>query len=303
MAVQTKSINNKTSTMIPPEVLRAQLLRPFPTLSLRAVLIVVAVFMVLAWAWDGSRPTAINRIFGPLDPFIKMGDVIGRSLPPEFELATGTERTLTLFGNTITVGWPIVVTAVFVTIQMAMIGTLLAVLMSLPISLLAARNTTPHPMVYNITRLVLNFFRSIPELIFAILFVAAVGLGPFPGILALAFGSVGSLARVYAEAIEQIDPQQVLAVRSTGAGSLQAFMYGVLPQALPLFISYSIIFFESNVRHATILGLVGAGGVGLNLLYYTGLGQYPRIFGTVIVLVIAVTFIDRFSSSLRQRFT
>jgi phosphonate transport system permease protein len=121
-------------------------------------------------------------------------------------------------------------------------------------------------------------------------------------VLALAFSSVGSLTRLYAEAIEQIDPQQVLAIRATGASGLQTFIYAVIPQALPLLISYSIVYFESNVRHATILGYVGAGGVGYLLFEYMGLSAYHKLFGTAVILVIAVTIIDRFSSYLRQRF-
>ncbi len=120
--------------------------------------------------------------------------------------------------------------------------------------------------------------------------------------LALAFGSIGSLTRVYAEAIEQIDPQQVMALRATGATSMQTFIYAVVPQALPLLISYSIVYFESNVRHATILGYVGAGGVGYKLFEYMGYSAYPKVFGTAIVLVVAVTILDTLSNSLRQRF-
>jgi phosphonate transport system permease protein len=120
--------------------------------------------------------------------------------------------------------------------------------------------------------------------------------------MALAFGSVGSLARVFSEAIEQIDPAQVNAVRATGATGLQTFVYSVIPQAFPLFISYSIIYFESNVRHATILGYVGAGGVGFLLFKYTGTSDYPKVLGAALVLVVAVTIIDRFSSWVRLRF-
>src|SRR5262249_2944334 len=155
--------------------------------------------------------------------------------------------------------------------------------------------------IYLIVRFILNFLRSIPELIVALLFVAAVGLGPFAGVLALAFGSVGSLSRVYAEAIEQIDPQQVMALRASGAGGIQTFIYAVIPQALPLLISYSIVYFEHNVRTATILGYVGAGGIGYLLFAYMGYSDYPKVFGVAIVLVVAVTAIDRFSSSLRKR--
>ncbi len=292
---------------IDPEALRERLLRPLPAVTSSGLILAVAVLLLLLWALSAVGPSATNRVYSIFDPFLAMADLIGRMLPPEFELA---QRTVTLFGNPVIINneplvlqqWPVVVTSVFETIQMAIIGTLLAVLASLPISLLAARNTSPHPAIYQGVRLVLNLMRSIPELVYALLFVVAVGLGPFTGVLALTFGSIGSLSRIFAEAIEQIDPQQVMAVRATGATSTQTFIYSVFPQALPLLISYSIIYFEGNVRHATILGYVGAGGVGYKLFEYIGKSDYQMVMGTAIVLVVAVTVIDRFSSALRQRF-
>jgi len=187
------------------------------------------------------------------------------------------------------------------TLQMAVIGTTLAIFLALPFGLLAARNTSPHPIVYQITRLGMNVNRAIPELIVALVFVAAVGLGPFTGVLALAVASIGSLGRLYAEAIEQIDPQQVLAVRATGASNAQVFSYSVMPQVLPLVSSYSLVYFEHNVRAATILGIVGAGGVGLALSQYIGLFQFRELMGAVIVLCIAVTVIDRISARIRLK--
>ncbi|MCU0476275.1 MAG: phosphonate ABC transporter, permease protein PhnE [Anaerolineae bacterium] len=301
------------------ETLRATLLRPIPRFSTRGVLVMLTIVLVLAWSFSGVGPSATNRITSFFDPFIAVGNLITRMLPPEFEIARShnavitlfgvevtefqiTRSTVNLFGNEVEIGWPPIITAVFETVQMAIVGTLGAVLMALPLSLLAARNTSPHPALYQVTRLFLNFMRSIPELVYALLFVAAVGLGPFTGVLALAFGSVGSLTRVFAEAIEQIDPAQVNAVRATGAGSLQTFVYSVIPQAFPLFISYAIIYFESNVRHATILGYVGAGGVGFLLFKYTGTSDYDNLLGAALVMVVAVTVIDRLSSRLRQRF-
>jgi len=310
---------NKTAAPIDPEQLRADLLRPFPRLTFRGLLIILAVVAVLGWSLSGVGPSETNRVTSIFDPFIATINLIGRMLPPEFEVDRVRNVEINLLGNTIAqfsitrsnieifgqtwqVGWLPIISATFETVQMAIIGTLGAVIFSVPVSLLAARNTSPHPIIYQSVRFVLNFMRSIPELIWAILFVAGVGFGAFAGVLALVFGSLGSLARIYAEAIEQIDPQQVLAVRATGASGVQAFVYAVIPQALPLLISYSIIFFESNVRHATILGLVGAGGLGGKLWEYTGLGDYQRLMGTIVVLVVAVTIIDRFSSWLRQRF-
>ncbi len=300
MAAQNQSL--PTPEVVSPEELRAKLLRPFPSISLRGMLIVIAIFVVLAWSWDASKPSEINRVSGVFDALHAMGDLMTRMVPPVFDLQRGTETIVNVFGDQITLGWPVVITAVIQTIQMAIIGTVAAVIMSLPISILAAKNTSPHPVVYQVIRFILNFLRSIPELVYALLFVAAVGLGPFTGVLALAFSSIGSLTRLYAEAIEQIDPQQVQALRATGANSLQTFIYAVVPQALPLIISYSIVYFESNIRHATILGYVGAGGVGYLLFEYMGLSQYRKLFGTAVVLVVAVTIVDRFSSYLRQRF-
>lgn len=315
----SKNQSNGKDAVIDVESVRAQLLRPYPSISPRGILIILVVIGILSWSLAGSGPSPANRINTIFDPFIAMGNLIGRMLPPAFEvdrvrnvsidlfgnqvLSFAIERsTIQLFGANWQIGWLPVISAVFETIQMAIIGTIGAVLMALPLSLLAARNTSPHPVIYQTVRLFLNFMRSIPELVFALLFVAAIGLGPFTGVLALAFGSVGSLTRVFSEAIEQIDPAQVNAVKATGASGVQNFVYAVIPQALPLFISYTIIFFESNVRHATILGYVGAGGVGFLLFKYTGTSAYDMLLGATLVLVVAVTIIDRFSSWLRARF-
>jgi phosphonate transport system permease protein len=311
---------NKTLPAAPPspDDVRSQLLNPLPRLSWKGIAIVVAILAVFAWSLSGVAPGPSNRVTSVFDPFIAMGNLIGRMIPPEFEVASVHRVQITLFGqqvadfniestdisifgNTTRIGWLPIVSAIFETIQMALIGTAGAVLIALFLSLLAAKNTSPSPIVYHAVRLFLNFMRSIPELLWALLFVAAVGLGPFTGVLALVFGSMGSLSRIFAEAIEQIDPAQVNAVRATGANSMNAFRYAVLPQTLPLFISYSIVYFESNVRHATILGYVGAGGVGFLLYKYTGTSDYQKVLGTAIALVIAVTIIDRFSSWLRGR--
>jgi phosphonate transport system permease protein len=328
MANLTAADPLKVKGLTSPEEVREQLLRPFPKLNPRALLILAVILAILAWSFSAVGPSEINRITSFWDPFQAMGNLLLRMTPPEWEVVNSQPFNLTLFGQEIInfeitksvieiptfewrgreiggsmeLGWLPVISALFETIQMAIVGTLGAIIMALPFSLFAARNTSPHPVFYNVSRFILNFLRSIPELVYALIFVAGVGLGPFTGVLALAFGSVGSLARVFAEAIEQIDPSQVNAVRATGADGLQTFIYAVLPQAVPLFISYSIIYFEANVRHATILGLVGAGGLGFLLFKYTGTSDYDKVLGTAIVLVVAVTIIDRFSSWLRLRF-
>jgi len=196
---------------------------------------------------------------------------------------------------------PSIVPYVFQTLQMAIVGTTLAIVLALVFALLAARNTSPHPVVYQVTRFIMNVNRAIPELIVALIFVAAVGLGPFTGVLALGVASIGSLGRLYSEAIEQIDPQQVLAVRATGASRLQVFSFAVVPQVLPLMTSYSLVYFEHNVRAATVLGIVGAGGVGLALQQYIALFQFRELMGAVVILIIAVTIIDRISARVRMQ--
>jgi phosphonate transport system permease protein len=317
-------MNNLDTTSPPPHALetpdqvRSELLHPLRKISGRSLVIIVLIGLVLMWSLSGVGPGPANRVTSVFDPFIAMGNLIGRMLPPDYEVVnehpveialfgrelvnfTIVSSEINVFGNTMRIGWLPIVAAIFETIQMALIGTLGAVMVALVLSVLAAKNTSPHPVVYHITRLILNFMRSIPELVWALLFVAAVGLGPFTGALALVFGSMGSLSRIFAEAIEQIDQNQVNAVLATGASNVQSFIYAVFPQALPLFISYSIVYFESNVRHATILGYVGAGGVGFLLFKYTGTSDYSKVLGTVIAMVIAVTIIDRFSSWLRGK--
>jgi phosphonate ABC transporter permease subunit PhnE len=201
----------------------------------------------------------------------------------------------------ILIGYPIILNAIIETIQIAIIGTIGAILASLPFALLAARNISPHPVIYQITRVFLNINRSIPVLIWALIMVSAVGLGPFAGIMALIIGSIGSTAKLYAESFEQIDPHQVAAVRATGASRLQVFNFSVLPQAFPLLATYSLISFEHNVRDSTILGIVGAGGVGFIIQKYTALFQFQRLMGAVIIIAIMVTIIDRISDHVRKR--
>ena len=202
--------------------------------------------------------------------------------------------------NEIVIGYPIILDSVVETVQMAIIGTVATILLSIPLALLAARNVSPHPAIYQITRLILNMLRTIPPLIWALIMVSAVGLGPFAGVLALVIGSIGYNAHLFADSFEQIDPNQVAAVRATGANAIQVFNFAVLPQAFPLLASYSLITFEGNIRASTILGLVGAGGIGFIIQKYTALYQFNRLMGAVVLLMIVVTAIDRSSNQLRK---
>jgi phosphonate transport system permease protein len=278
----------------PEAVNRDRLLSPWPRLTVGRAIGVVVVFAVFAWALTGTdvRPAAL------IEGLPAAADFLSRLLPPEWK----TEPvTVGVTGWVIAV--PEVAFAIAETVQMALIGTTVAVVLAVPFGLLAARNTSPHRVVYQGTRIVLNIIRAVPDIIYGLMFVAAVGLGPFSGVLALSFGAIGSMGKLYAEAIEAIDPQQVMAVTATGASRAHAFIYGVMPQALPLVASYALLLFETNIRSASVLGIVGAGGVGFVLTKYMALFQYHYLVGALILIVVAVTTLDRLSDAVRKRLT
>lgn len=188
-----------------------------------------------------------------------------------------------------------------ITIKMAMWGTVLATLAAVPLSILAARNTSPHPIIYQVTRRSLDFIRGLNEFVLALIFVAAVGLGPFPGILALAVGTAGVLAKLISEGIEVVDPGQVEAVRATGAKGLQVFTHGIWPQVVPHTVSMILYRFESNVRSATVLGLVGAGGIGLYVTESIRSFNFKAGCTVIIVILISVFIVDFISAQVRKR--
>jgi phosphonate transport system permease protein len=186
------------------------------------------------------------------------------------------------------------------TIEIALLGTGLAAVLAVPLGFLSARNVAPPTLYYGV-RTALNFFRSIDTLVYALLFVAAVGLGPFPGMLAVVAYTTTSLAKLYSETIEGIEPGPVDAIRATGATRLQVLRFGILPQVLPLFLSYVLYRFESNVRAATVLGFVGAGGIGLYLQTYLRMIDYPAASTVLLVTVVMVMLVDFASAQIRAR--
>ncbi|HLL19854.1 MAG TPA: phosphonate ABC transporter, permease protein PhnE, partial [Rubrivivax sp.] len=161
-------------------------------------------------------------------------------------------------------------------------------------------NITPW-WVHQPVRRVLDAFRSINEMVFALLFVVAVGLGPFAGVLALWIHTMGVLSKLFSEAVESIDPQPVEGIRATGAHPLHEILYGVIPQVLPLWISYALYRFESNVRAASVVGMVGAGGIGMVLWDVIRGFQYQQTAAVLVMLVVSVSLIDVASAQLRKR--
>ena len=192
-----------------------------------------------------------------------------------------------------------------VTLNIALIGTVVAAVFALPLSLLAARNLTARSVLtrslYLLTRTFFNVDRGVDTLILALVLVSAVGLGPFAGALAMAVHSVADLGKLYSEAIENADPGPIEALESVGAPGLSVVRWGLLPQVLPLFLSYTLYRFEINFRVSIVLGLVGAGGVGFLVQETMRGGQYPRAMTAIIVIVIVVNVLDFISAAVRRR--
>ena len=234
-----------------------------------------ALLAVIAWHIEANPARLVRGA-----PW--MWDFVRRMVPPDLRVL------------------PAALVGAVATIEIALLGTGLAAALAVPLGFLSARNVAPPTLYYGV-RTALNFFRSIDTLVYALLFVAAVGLGPFPGMLAVVAYTTTSLAKLYSETIEGIEPGPVDAIRATGATRLQVLRFGILPQVLPLFLSYVLYRFESNVRAATVLGFVGAGGIGLYLQTYLRMIDYPAASTVLLVTVVMVMLVDFASARIRAR--
>jgi len=188
------------------------------------------------------------------------------------------------------------------TLAMSIAGTAIAVVFSLVVAFVAARNTAPHPLVFGVARVLLNALRSVPELIMGIIFVAAVGFGALPGVLALGLHSIGMVGKFFAEAIEHVDEAPVEAARAAGATPMQVLLHAVLPQVTPQFADVAIYRWEYNFRASTVMGMVGAGGIGFELMGSLRIMQYQEVAAILLVILAMVTLVDAFSGVLRKRF-
>ncbi|MGD0107382.1 MAG: phosphonate ABC transporter, permease protein PhnE [Rhodopila sp.] len=187
------------------------------------------------------------------------------------------------------------------TVAMAYLGTMLAVLFAVPLGFLGARNVIPRRVFHFITRRLFDGLRGLDQLIWALVFVRAMGLGPIAGIMAIAVAETGVLAKLFAEAVENIDPRQVDGITSVGAGFVARLRFAVLPQVLPVMISQTLYSIESNSREATILGLVGAGGIGLRLSERIQINAWDQVAYIIVLILISVAIIDTTSRYLRLR--
>ncbi|MBN8526095.1 MAG: phosphonate ABC transporter, permease protein PhnE [Planctomycetes bacterium] len=195
--------------------------------------------------------------------------------------------------------WRFYAKEMVVTVHIALWGTFLAVLAAIPLGLLSSANLAPW-WIHQPVRRLMDAARAINELIFALLFIVAVGLGPFAGVLALFVHTTGILAKLFSEVVEAIDPRPVEGVRATGGSHLAEICYGVIPQVLPLWVSYSLYRFESNVRSATVIGIVGAGGIGMVLHDLMASFMYGPACAVLAIIVITVVAIDLISAQVRR---
>ena len=188
------------------------------------------------------------------------------------------------------------------TLGMAFIGTLLAALGAIPLGFLGAKNVVPQWIFHFGLRRIFDGLRGVDQLIWALVFVNVVGLGPFAGILAIAVGDMGTLAKLFSEAIENVERRQVEGVRASGANSVEVMRLGMLPQVLPIILSQTLYFFESNTRSATILGVVGAGGIGLQLSDRIRVNNWDEAAFIILMILVTVSLIDFLSRHVRERF-
>ncbi len=257
------------------------LIAPRPDLLtiLRRILVgaaLLAIFAQALWMTDARPGELISGIHGMLD-------LLGRATPPAFS------------------EFPTVLQPALETVDIAIVGTVCGVIMAVPLSILAAANVTPSRPLYYGARAIIAVTRAVPDLVWALLFVAAVGLGPFPGVLAQSVHSVGMLGRLLSEVIEDMDMGPVEALRLTGANRLQVFTHAVVPGVLPSLLGIALYRLDENLRNSLILGFVGAGGLGFQLLTAMNLFQYKTVSLLLIVTFVLVMAMERLSAALRKR--
>jgi phosphonate transport system permease protein len=250
-----------------------------PRRSLGALLAWGAVLALLAASWKGAdmRPVDLVRDAG------NMAQYLADFFPPDFR------------------EWQHYLKEMVVTLQIALWGTALAIVCAVPFGLLCAANVTPW-WIHQPVRRLMDACRAINEMVFAMLFVVAVGLGPFAGVLALWVHTTGTLAKLFSEAVEAIDPQPVEGIRATGAHKLEEIAFGIVPQVMPLWISYSLYRFEANVRSASVVGMVGAGGIGVVLWEIIRGFYYAQTCAVLLLIILTVSAVDLGSAQIRKRF-
>jgi phosphonate transport system permease protein len=271
------------TTTIDPEIRRL----PVPTKPRRPRLLIgYAVIAALLLAAHAVAWEATDVSFGALiDGWRGMARFLDEAVPPDFSWA--------VLGPSLS--------AALVTLWIGLLGTTLSVPFALGLALLAARGTAPSPWLYQGTRSLLSFLRAVPDVVFALIFVTAVGLGPFPGVLALLCHNVGVMGKLWAEAVEDADPGPPQALRSAGAGRLQVATHALLPCVTPQMVGLLLYRFDVNVRSSLVLGLVGAGGIGFLINQSIKLFRFDQMMTHIVVVLVLIVAVDQLSALVRRR--
>ena len=251
-----------------------------PQWSWRTIVSIIVFFSLLVFI---VKDLEINFIKLISDSSKYLGDILSRMVPPDFS------------------NFDELIYAMFETIEIAFVGTFIAIILSIPLGLFSARNITPNYFVYIISKTIIVFFRAIPEFIMAMILVIAIGFGAMPGVLALGLHTMGFLAKFYAEDIEHINNGPIDALKSSGATKSQIISFGIIPQILPSFVANNLYILDRNVRMATMLGIVGAGGIGYELQSSFRMFEYQRVSAIIILIFITIFIIDHFSSLIRSK--
>ncbi|MED1092906.1 phosphonate ABC transporter, permease protein PhnE [Bacillus paramycoides] len=252
---------------------------PKPPSKLKHML-TAAIIILLLWSSSVQVDASFSKL---VTGFPNMMDLLKEMVPPDWGY------------------FQVITKAILDTIRMAIIGTTLGAILAIPLALFAASNVFSNMALYGPARFVLNLIRTIPDLLLAAIFVAIFGIGPLPGILALTFFSIGLVAKLLYESIESIDPGPLEAMTAVGANKVQWIVYAVIPQVKAHFVSYVLYTFEVNVRAAAVLGLVGAGGIGLYYDRTLGFLQYQQTASIIIYTLVVVLGIDYISTLLREK--
>ena len=251
-----------------------------PQWSLKTLIFIVLTILLLTFVSIDLEINFISLFSNSLKYF---ADILSRMLPPDF-----SDLKSLIF-------------SMIETIEIAILGTFIAIILSIPLALLSARNIAPNIFIFFIARTITIFFRAIPEFIIAMILVIAIGFGAMPGVLALGVHTMGFLAKFYAEDIEHINKGPVEALVSSGASKRQIISFAIIPQIIPSFVANNLYILDRNIRMATMLGIVGAGGIGYELQSAFRMFEYPKVSAIIIIIFFTIFIIDNISSYIRSK--
>jgi phosphonate transport system permease protein len=251
-----------------------------PQWSWKTFLFIISTILLLTLVSIDLEINFINLFSNSINYFT---DILSRMLPPDFS------------------NFKSLIYSMIETIEIAILGTFIAIVLSIPLALFSARNIAPNILIFFIARTITVFFRAIPEFIIAMILVIAIGFGAMPGILALGIHTMGFLAKFYAEDIEHINKGPIEALESSGASKRQIISFAIIPQIIPSFVANNLYILDRNIRMATMLGIVGAGGIGYELQSAFRMFEYPKVSAIIIIIFITIFLIDNISSYIRSK--